>query len=122
MARMVRNRIQSVFSFAMRPPASHILGIHARRPLPDGRGSVLSCQLPNQPLEFAAAMFVILKLIEAGAGGGEEAGLAAGRLLVRLANRNVDGSATLHWKRAAQVLFDLLRGRADEQRRATFFA
>src|SRR3984885_13988984 len=90
--------------------------------------SVLSCcpmsvfrlQSMDQILEDLAAMFVAFKLVEAGAGGCQQDGVAGLRVRMGEAHGVVDRFDALQGNCAVELFSDLAGGRADQQRRAGF--
>src|SRR5579862_5723770 len=144
-ARMVRNRIQSVFSLAMfllvpgqatRSPAPPGMQKHYRPGPLRNRGPaglptprrIPSCptlpakfssfrQLLHQFLEFPPAMFEIFELIEAGAGWSQQDGIAGGGARSGLRHRARERFAANHRDRAVQLRLYLAGCRSDQQDR-----
>src|SRR5580692_9695812 len=91
-ARIVRNRAQSVLSLAMRT-------------------------LLYQTFELASAVLEVFKLVEARAGRREQYGIPRARPRTGFADSRLQRAASDHRRGASQLIFDLFRGRSDQQRR-----
>src|SRR6476469_2398624 len=61
------------------------------------------------------APLIILKLVETGAGGGEQYGIARSRMLVRIGHRALDRVAIGQDDGASERFSDQRRGHADKQ-------
>src|SRR5690349_10275415 len=72
-------------------------------------------QLVYHILEYSAAMFVALKLIEARAGGRQQNDFPRFGFGVRLADGGLEGSALLHREAVPELAFDFVRRRSDQQ-------
>src|SRR5690349_22714852 len=71
--------------------------------------------------EDAAAVLVILKLVEAGAGGSEQDNIAGARGVSGGFDGAVEGSGLLDGHTASDLLFDFVRGGANQKREDGFF-
>src|ERR1700722_13476523 len=80
--------------------------------------SVFTLQSMDQILEDLAAMFVAFKLVEAGAGGRQQDGIAGLRVSMGEADGVVERFRMLERNRAVKLFGDLGGGCADEQCRA----
>src|SRR6202521_1321548 len=88
-------------------------------PSPSSRSCTrrLPLQLMHQVFEDAAAVFVVLKLIEAGACRGEEHHVAGPRCMRSNFHGALDRSGALDGHAAGDLFFNFFRSRADEQRK-----
>src|SRR5579871_3123998 len=73
-------------------------------------------------LEDAAAMFVILKLVEAGAGGGEQNDVAGVRRAGGKLDSAIERAGAFNGDAAGKLAFDFVGSGADEERENRLFA
>src|SRR5882724_6494013 len=86
---------------------------HASSSSPGTRARRLPLQLMHQILEDAAAVFVAIKLVEAGARRREEHDVPGTRSLRSNLYRALDRSRALDRHASGDLLFNFLRSRAD---------
>src|SRR6266852_4115327 len=89
---------------------------HRSSSSPGTRTRGLPLQLVHQILEDAAAVLVVIKLVEAGARRREEYDIAGPRSLRSKFYRALDRSRALDRHASGDLLFNFLRSRADKQR------